>query len=199
MTDQFDVELRIDALRRRAIPPGFRFSLIAAAMGKRAVGSTSHARQRLGHLEDLAGMIDNVFTEAVMATIPPLSDLAATMLLECRSIDPPTGRMTEAAGEQIEIPPADGYKLLTSDSVFWTIVRACPALLDPLELLAPDHSRPPARAVPPVLPATPRVEETEPHPAPEESTTIQVQPEETEPEYENRGSGFGPPGPRRFR
>lgn len=110
-------------------PVGWRFSLLGASLGKRALATLKMtAGERLEVLERLAAIAGCGVTEAAIAAVEPADAISAKIICEAMTLDPP-----EALGAP------EAAKLLSEHDQFSALARLNPSLVTALKLCGVWH------------------------------------------------------------
>jgi hypothetical protein len=120
-------ELSSDAWR--AVSIGYRMEMIETSMLKRwAIDPAASVGDRLACLEAIAGRACGHFIPAAVTAIEPAGDLFARIYEEAETLN-------RADGSDHGFP---SYKLLTSEPVFATLIKANPSLGRAIEVMYPN-------------------------------------------------------------
>jgi hypothetical protein len=102
------------------VADGHKWSFIVAASTKRVLQIPGlKPADRLDLLEKLNGITDRYFTADLLASISPMCDMAAAILHEARTLDPP----------QDDTHCAASFKILATPTVFRHFVHLNPSIM----------------------------------------------------------------------
>jgi hypothetical protein len=115
----------------RLIPPGYKHSMLVAALTKRVLlTGKMTAADRLDFLEKLNSLVDGDFTTEMLELIEPMSDVECRMVAEAMTLDIDNKRS------------AASYDVLTREDVFHHFVRLNPSLLAAIKFRETRSQRP---------------------------------------------------------